>query len=205
MKINKKYKKKLLNFLFFLFLLLYSTGSYSQVFFTNPFGASYFQPKFGINAGTFFNKDDLILDFGLGLEELGYDFSITANGTFRPYYKTVKFKESEHLFYQLNEKVVQFTLDIEKRFYFLQFPNNNKIGLYGLLKVGYFYGMYKGLGENRNQQFALNPGGGLSWQFTKNSRLSLGYLYFKQNPFAIPHTIQLKLNIYFNKGDVDAQ
>lgn len=201
MMLIKKYKKKTFRFLCLVFVLLYSTNGISQAFFINPFAGSYFQPKFGINAGTFFNNEDFILDFGLGLEELGYDFSISANGTFRPYYKSVKFQESDHLYYQLNEKVVQFTLDLEKRFYFLQFLNNSKIGLYGILKIGYFYGTYKGLGENRSQQFALNPGGGLSWQFTKNSRLSLGYLYFKQNPFAQPHMIQLRLSLYINKGD----
>lgn len=203
MLLIQKYKKNLLAFLCFFFMLLSSSNGFGQAFFINPFAGSYFQPKFGINAGTFFNKDDIILDFGLGLEELGYDFSVTANGTFRPYYKTVKFNEGDHLYYQLNEKVIQFTLDIEKRFYFLQFLNYNKIGLYGLLKVGYFYGVYKGLGKNRSQQFALNPGGGLSWQFTKNSRISLGYLYFKQNPFAEPHMIQFKLSLYFNKGDAE--
>ena len=201
----KKFKKKLLAFVCLMFILLNSTNGISQAFFTNPFAGSYFQPKFGINAGTFFNKDDLILDFGLGLEELGYDFSITANGTFRPYFKSVRFKESDNLYYQLNEKVVQFTLDLEKRFYFIQFFNYNKLGLYAGLKIGFFYGTYKGLNENRGQALALNPNAGLSWQFTKNSRISLGYLYFKQNTFAEPHMINFKLSLYINKegGEVN--
>ncbi|HLV42434.1 MAG TPA: hypothetical protein VKY37_09155 [Brumimicrobium sp.] len=167
----------------------------------NPFGVSYFQPKFGLNLGTFFNGEDFLFDFGLGLEELGYDFSITFNGSFRPYYKTVYFKESDKMYWQIEEKVVQFSLDLEKRFYFLEFVNSSKLGLYGILKVGYFYGTYKGLSKNRNQNFGITPGGGLSWQFSKMARLSAGYLYFNQNPYADPHTVNLKLSLYINNQD----
>ena len=201
MTLIKKYRRKLFGFLCLFIGLSFSTNGISQGFFINPFAASYFQPKFGINAGSFFNKDDIIVDFGLAMEELGYDFTVGINGAFRPYYQTVKFKESDHMYYQLNEKVVQFSLDIEKRFYFMQFLNYNKIGLYASLKVGYYYGMYKGLGENRSKQFALDPGAGLSWQFTKVSRISLGYLYFKKNSYREPHMIHVKLSIYFNKVD----
>lgn len=173
-----------------------------QPILSNPFGASYFQPHFGMNMGTIFNHEDFLLDFGLGFDELGYDFSITLNGSFRPYYKTVLIEESSNLFYQVQEKVVQFSLDLEKRFYFIEFVNSSKIGLYGMMKFGYFYGTYKGLSEDRNNTFALTPGAGLSWQFSEVSRLNLGYLYMNQNPYSSPHTVNLKLSFFFNKQTV---
>ena len=196
------FHKTITGLLFVCFLSATPLKSNAQPIPINPFGVSYFQPKFGINMGTFFNHQDLLLDFGVGLEELGYDFSITFNGTFRPYYKTVYFKESDNMYWQIEEKVVQFSIDLEKRFYFFEFENNSKIGLYALLKAGYFYGTYKGLNENRNKDFGITPGGGIAWQFSKLSRLSVGYLYFNQNPYAHPHTINLKLSLYINK---DAQ
>ncbi|PKR79971.1 hypothetical protein CW751_12135 [Brumimicrobium salinarum] len=173
----------------------------AQPIVTNPLSGSYFQPKFGINAATFFNHEDFLLDFGIGLEELGYDFSATFNGSFRPYYKTVFIEQSQNLYWQIEEKVVQFSLDLEKRFYFLEFMNRNKFGLYAHLKVGFFYGTYKGLSENRNQHFGITPSGGLSWQFASNARISAGYLYFNQNPYANPHTFNLKLSLYFGSED----
>lgn len=186
----------------FVFAMVFCISSAkAQAFFTNPFAPSYFQPKFGLNAGTFFNHEDFLFDFGLGLEELGYDFSATINGSFRPYYKKVFFEESDHLYYQVQEKVLQFTLDLEKRFYFLEFKNANKIGLYGILKFGYFFGSYKGLKKARNDSFTFTPGAGLSWQIGKNTRLSLGYLLFNQNPYAHPHTINFKLSLFFNNKD----
>ncbi|WP_417265787.1 hypothetical protein [Brumimicrobium sp.] len=194
----KNLKKTISILLLLTTLLSAPLKSYAQPITLNPFGVSYFQPKFGINMGTFFNHQDFLFDFGLGLEELGYDFSVTFNGSFRPYYKTVFFKEADNLFWQVEEKVVQFSIDLEKRFYFLEFANNSKIGLYALLKAGYFFGTYKGLSKNRNQEFGLTPGGGFSWQFSKMSRFSFGYLYFSQNPYAHPHTFNLKLSLYIN-------
>ena len=196
-----KFHKIIASFLFICFISAAPLKSYAQPIAISPFGVSYFQPKFGINLGTFFNHQDFLFDFGVGLEELGYDFSITFNGSFRPFYKTVYFKESDKMYWQMEEKVVQFSIDLEKRFFFLEFANNSKIGLYALLKTGYFYGIYKGLNKNRNQEFGLTPGGGIAWQFSKVSRFSLGYLYFNQNPYAHPHTINLKLSLYINKDN----
>ncbi|PWH81876.1 hypothetical protein [Brumimicrobium oceani] len=193
------YRKALLTLLTLCFLLVNSFKSTGQPILTNPLAGSYFQPNFGINLGTFFNHEDFLFDFGLGLEELGYDFSATFNGSFRPYYKKVVFEEDENLFYQVQEKVLQFSIDLEKRFYFIHFMNSSKIGLYAMMKFGYFYGTYKGLKENRNKTLSLTPGAGLSWQFSKISRLNLGYLYFNQNPYADPHTINLKLSMFINK------
>jgi len=197
----KKNHRLFLSLLFICFFSISPLRTLSQPIGTNPFAVSYFQPKFGLNVGAFFNHQDFLFDFGLGLEELGYDFSVTFNGSFRPYYKTVHFKESDHLFWQVEEKVVQFSIDLEKRFFFLEFANRSKLGLYGILKAGYFFGTYKGLSKNRNQEFGLTPGGGIAWQFSKMSRLSFGYLYFNQNPYAHPHTFNLKLSLYINKDE----
>ncbi len=195
-------RKIVLSFSLVSFLLVNPMKSNAQPILSNPFSVSYFQPAFGINMGTFFNHEDFLFDFGLGLEELGYDFSATFNGSFRPYYKKVVFKESDNLYYQVQEKVLQFSIDLEKRFYFIQFMNSSKIGMYAMMKFGYFYGTYKGLKENRNKSLAINPGAGFSWQFSKVSRINLGYLYFNQNPYAHPHTINLKLSMFINKDEM---
>src|SRR5690554_1546770 len=89
----------------FLILISFSKIANSQAIFTNPLSTSYFQPKFGINAGMLFNHEDFLFDFGLGLEDLGYDYSVTFNGSFRPYFKKVVFKEADNLYYQVQEKV----------------------------------------------------------------------------------------------------
>ena len=196
---NNIFRKSLLYISLASLLLINPLKSSAQPILTNPFSVSYFQPNFGINLGTIFNHEDFLFDFGIGLEELGYDFSATFNGSFRPYYKKVVFKEEENLYYQVQEKVLQFSIDLEKRFYFVHFMNSSKIGLYAMMKFGYFYGTYKGLKKNRNNTFAVTPGGGLSWQFSKNSRVNLGYLYLNQNPYAHPHMINLKLSIFINK------
>lgn len=182
------------------FLFIVPIKSTAQPILTNPLSASFFQPGFGINMGTFFNHEDFLLDFGLGFEEVGYDFSISLNGSFRPYYKKVIFKETDNLYYQVQEKVLQFSIDLEKRFYFVQFMNSSKLGVYAMMKFGYFYGTYKGLSENRNNSFALTPGAGLSWQFSEYGRVNFGYLNFNQNPYANPHMLNIKLSMFFNKS-----
>jgi len=194
------FRKYILSISLLCFLFLHSFNSNGQPIITNPLAGSYFQPSFGLNMGTIFNHEDFLFDFGLGYEELGYDFSASLNGSFRPYYKTVLSKESENLYYQLQEKVFHFSIDLEKRFYFVQFMNSNKLGLYALMKLGYFYGTYKGFNENRNQSTTITPGAGFSFQFTKSSRLNLGVLYLKQNPSAAPITINLKYSLLINKN-----
>ena len=88
-------RKAILSILFLLIVCPFKSNA--QPILTNPFSGSYFQPSFGINAGTLINTEDFLFDFGLGLEEIGYDYSITFNGSFRPYRKTVLFEESNNL------------------------------------------------------------------------------------------------------------
>lgn len=177
------------------FLIISAHTAYAQPFFRNPIGDGYFSPGFGIQMATIFNHEDFLLDFGLGYEDLGYDFSILLSGTFRPYRKKVFYKESEGLFYQMQEQVIQFSLDIEKRFYFLEMRNGHKFGLFAALKSGYFWGRYNGFSTSQNNQFVFNPTGGFSWQFGRLARLSVGYLYYGQNPYANPHMANIKLNL----------
>jgi len=197
----RKNHKLFLNLLLVGLFLFNFSKTIAQPIILNPVSVSYFQPKFGINTGILFNHEDFLFDLGLGLEEIGYNFSATLNGSFRPYYKTVLSKESDHLYWQLKERVTQFSIDLEKRFFFLEFENRSKIGVYALLKAGYFYGKYKGLSKKRNNEFTVNPGGGITLQFSKMSRLSIGYLYLNQNPYAHPHTFNLKFSIYTHKNN----
>lgn len=183
-----------------LVFLTISSQSFSQPIFTNPFGGSYFQPNFGFSANTMFNLEDFILDFGLGYEEIGYDYTISINGSFRPYFKTGLLEVSDHYYYQVQERVVQFSIDLEKRFYILQFLNDDKFGFYASLKSGFFWGNYKGFSKIKNTQFVANPGAGLSWQFSDICRVSAGYLHFNQNSFAPPGMIQLKFSIWMGKS-----
>lgn len=188
--------------LFFGALLFFTPiKAHAQPIGLNPFAGSYLQPSFGINMGTFFNHEDMLLDFGLGYEELGYDFSITINGAFRPFYNRGKIEMGDQLFYQVKHKAVQFTLDLEKRLYFLQFLNYNKVGIYLGVKAGYAWDLYKGFSRIQNDQFVFLPNAGLSWQFTKVSRLSVGYLFQYNNKFAVPHMANIKLSLYINNDE----
>lgn len=187
----------------YLLLLVIFIGSvqYSsaQIYFSNPFRGTFFQPQFGAAFGSFFNLDDYLLDINAGMDELGYDFSAMIGFSFRPYWKRVRFKAGNHLFYQSEEKIYQISLDLEKRFYFLQYGGGDrkgKVGFYLMGKFGYLWGKYGGFKKARNQNFAINPGAGLSWQFNKIARLSLGYLYFSQTPYVKPHTLLIRLNFY---------
>ena len=181
-----------------LLLMITPLKGYAQPIGVNPFAGSYFQPNFGINLGTFFNHQDLMLDFGVGYEELGYDFSVTLNGAFRPFYNRGKIEVDDQYFYQVKHKAIQFTIDLEKRLYFLQFLNYNKLGIYVGVKAGYAWDTYKGFSKMQNNQFVFLPNAGLSWQFTKMSRLSVGYLFQYNNHFAVPHMANIKLSLYFN-------
>lgn len=190
---------------FLIVILTFALSSKAQVYTRNPLQFSYFQPHFGVNAETYFNGKDLLFSFGLGLEETGYDFSASFNVGFRPYLKKVRIQDenNENTFYQYRERIMLFSIDLEKRFYFLEYAkgdNINRIGLYTLGKFGYFHASYRGLSESLNQRFMITPGAGLSWEF-KNARISLGYLRLDQGNELSPNMINFKLNFFFNIND----
>lgn len=197
----KRLTQHLLGLLLVVSILTVTFTTKAQTYAVNPFNFEYFQPKFGINLGAYFNHEEFLFDFGLGLEELGSDFSATANVSFRPSYKDTKVKQSDHLYYLYKQKSFFFSLDLEKRFYFLVINGNQKLGIYAMAKAGYYHSKYKGISEGLNDRFMISPGAGVSWQFNKNGRLSLGYLYFNQRSRVEPHTIQLRLSFFFNKND----
>lgn len=177
--------------------------SKSQVYTRNPFQFSYFQPHFGINAETYFQGQDILFSFGLGMEETGYDFSASFNVGFRPYLKKVRFQDeqNENLYYQYKERVTLFSIDLEKRFFFLEYTkgdNINRLGLYAKGKFGYLYANYRGLSKSLNQRFLIAPGAGASWEF-KNARISLGYLRLDQGNEMSANMIDFTLNLFFNK------
>lgn len=199
-------KKKLLSL--FTILTLVVAHADAQTYFTNPFGGSYFQPKANLHVGSFFTNKDILVDIGVGFDEIGYDFSITLNGSFRPYLKTILFEESDHFYIQARERILQFSLDFEKRFYFLEYGSDSrsgKIGIYGLLKVGYFFGIHKGFSGTQNEAFALNPGGGLSWQMNDVARLSAGYLYYNQKVYEHNQPHNIYISFAFILGGDNAQ
>lgn len=198
--------KLIIGILLCIALLGKTNTAVAQVYFVNPLRGTYFQPNLGIKLGTFFNQKDFLLDFGVGLDELGYDFSATASFSFRPYIKTVRYPVADHLYYQTEEKLYQISIDLEKRFYFLSYGKSipqGKIGIYVLGKFAYFWGKYSGFNEARNKTFIINPGAGLSWQLPKVLRISLGYLYFPQNPFVKPHMLQLKFNLFIGNNSTE--
>lgn len=193
----------ILTLLVLIFLIPFS-GS-AQIYTRNPLQTSYFQPHFGFNAETYFHGKDVLFSFGLGLEETGYDFSASFNVGFRPYLKKVRIQDEndENLFYQYRERILLFSIDLEKRFYFLEYAkgdNINKIGVYTLGKFGYFHANYRGLSQSLNQRFLIAPGAGFSWEF-KNARISLGYLRLDQGNELSPNMINFRLNFFFNKNN----
>jgi len=187
-----------------IFLMSVSFSSKAQMYTRNPFQVSYFQPHFGINAETYFNGSDILFSFGLGLEETGYDFSASFNIGFRPYLKKVRFQDeqNENLYYQYRERITLFSIDLEKRFYFLEYSkgdNINRVGAYAKGKFGYLYANYRGLSESLNQRFLIAPGAGASWEF-KNARLSLGYLFLDDGSERSSNMIDFTISLFFNKN-----
>ena len=200
MKFNKAYSL-IVSLLFSSFLLLSPKSTFAQPIALNPFAGSYLQPSAGFSVGTLFNHQDFMLDFGIGYEELGYDFSITFNGAFRPFYNRGRIEIDDHLYYQVKHKAIQFSIDLEKRFYFLQFLNYNKLGVYLGLKSAYAWDNYRGFTLKQNTGFAFQPNAGISWQFSKVSRLSVGYIYRSKSAFENPHMANIKLSLYLNTED----
>jgi hypothetical protein len=185
----------------FIFCLSYSKTSSAQGIYTvSPFAASYFDPHFGVQAESYFNLNDFYVGFGIGLEDTGYDYTASFNVGFRPYFKKVLIEKEEDLFYQYHEKTFLVSIDLEKRFYFLEYAGENRIGIYAGGKFGYFFGNYRGISENLTKKFLIAPGAGLSWEF-KNARMNLGYLFLNGSEELTPHMIQFKLSFFFNKND----
>jgi hypothetical protein len=185
----------------FIICLSFNNKSKAQgIYPVSPFAASYFDPHFGIQAESYFNLDDFYFSFGLGLEDTGYDYSASLNVGFRPYFKKVLIEKEENIFGQYHEKTFLISIDLEKRFYFLEYGGENRIGLYAGGKFGYFFGNYRGVSENFTKKFLIAPGAGLSWEF-KNARINLGYLLLDGSEELTPHMIQFKLNLFFNKND----
>ncbi len=181
-------------------ILLILHTAHGQIYTVSPFKMSYFQPNVGLNIEPYFNGQDIIMSFGVGLEEKGYDFSSTFNVGFRPYLKKVRIQEEENLFYQYRERVLLFSLDIEKQLYFLEYAKgdyNNHIGLYAKAKLGYMHANYRGLSESLKNGFTVAPGAGLAWDM-KNARLSAGYLLFDQQNNIPNGMIDIMLTIYLN-------
>jgi hypothetical protein len=197
--------KRIVVLLLLSFTLLSSTfTSTAQVFTRNPFQFSYFQPHFGINAESYFHGNDLLFSFGLGLEETGYDFGASFNVGFRPYLKKVLIQDEndDNTYYQYRERIMLFSIDLEKRFFFLEYAkgeNLNRIGIYTKAKFGYLHANYRGLSESLNQRFLIAPGAGASWEF-KNARISLGYLRLDQGNEMSANMIDFTLNLFFNKN-----
>ncbi|MEX1190454.1 MAG: hypothetical protein WED10_03470 [Brumimicrobium sp.] len=194
-------KTDYLTLLLFVVFTFYSKNSNAQgVYPISPFAANYFDPHFGIQAETYFNLDDIYFSFGLGLEDTGYDYGASLNLGFRPYFRKVLIEESENLFYQYHEKLFFLSIDLDKRFYFLEYGGDNRLGIYLAGKFGYLFGNYRGISKSLTDKFQISPGAGFAWEF-KNARLNLGYLNFQTSEDLSPHMIQIKLNLFFNKND----
>lgn len=198
--------KKSISYLVLLLSLLCCTvQSNAQIYPRNPLQVAYFQPHFGINAESYFHNNDILFSFGAGMEETGYDFSTSFNIGFRPYLKKVRFQDeqNENLYYQYRERIMLFSIDVEKRFFFLEYASekhNNRIGLYTRGKFGYFYANYRGLSESLNQRFMIAPGLGATWE-SKNVRFSLGYLRLDTRSETSPNMIDFTINLFFNKNN----
>lgn len=197
-KLKIKYWKVLIALT--IILSMGKTSSAQGIYPISPFSANYFDPHVGFQFESYFNLDDFHLSFGAGLEDTGFDYSASFNVGFRPYFKQVLMKREENLFYQYHEKTFLISIDLEKRFYFLEYKGENRIGLYTGAKFGYFFGNYRGVSKSFINKFLIVPELGVSWEF-KNARLNLGYLLLNGSEKLSPNMIQFKLNLFFNKND----
>lgn len=179
-------------FITFLFLV----GSYSiltaQMYFHSPIEKGYFSPHFSISGETYFNGNDLLVDFGVGLDDRGWDYSAMFNVGFRPFIKKVLVEEENNQLFQYREKVFLVSLDLEKRFHFFNFGEYKEVGAYVSSKFGYFFGNYRGVSEYPHNRWMIVASSGLSVQL-KNTILSLGYMNFNTKSDESNHMVQLKV------------
>jgi hypothetical protein len=186
-----------------LLTFFFSNNANAQLIPRNPLSTSVFSPHFGITAESYFNANDFLLSFGMGLEETGYDFSASFNVGFRPYLKKIRIQDEniENLYYQYRERVTLFSIDLEKRFFFLDYfskvDKHHRFGLYAKAKFGFLYVNYRGLSNSGQNRFLIAPGTGLSWEM-KNVRISAGYLQFDQGSEVSSNMIDITLNLFFN-------
>ncbi|MDX1653425.1 MAG: hypothetical protein R3277_13085 [Brumimicrobium sp.] len=188
---------------FFLIVFALNPFIYSQsqgMYPVNPIANGYFEPHFGIRAESYFSAEDIFVSFGMGMDDLGWDYSASLNFGFRPYFKKVLIKEAEALYYQFREKLYFLSIDLEKRFFFLEYEGEKKLGIYTQGKFGYLFGDYRGYSGGVNSRFLISPSAGAVWQ-AKNVRIGLGYLHLETSDQSSPNHIELKLNFFLNKPE----
>lgn len=174
-----------------LFLIGFEHYSNAQMYFHNPFEQGYFSPHLSISGETYFNTNDVLFDFGVGIDDRGWDYSAMLNVGFRPYIKKIRVENDNQLF-QYRERIYFISLDLEKRFQFFNFGDRREVGMYVSSKFGYFFGSYRGVSDYPNNKWMIVPASGLSVQL-KHAIFSLGYMNFNNESNSTNHMVQLKV------------
>lgn len=193
-------KRKPATFTFVLALLSIACSSvHAQSFFIrNPLESMGAQPHLSISGEVYANTKDVLLDFGIGIDDVGYDYTARLNFAFRPYTKTVLTEIEEKEWRQYFERLYIISLDLEKRFNFILFGDNNRFGPYLASKFGYFLSDYRGMSKHPNQGFKIIPAAGLGIQFD-HSTFSLGYLFLNNGTDDLNGMLQFKYAFTFYK------
>lgn len=165
-------------------------------FIRNPLQSMGASPKFSISAESYFNSKDVYFDFGIGVDDIGYDYSARLNFGFRPYTKTVISEIAEKEFMQYWERSYIISLDLEKRFNFMVFGDDNRFGPYVASKVGFFLADYRGVSKHPSSGFKLIPSTGLNLKINHSS-FSVGYLFLNNGSDELHHMLQLKYAFTF--------
>lgn len=183
----------------FTFLIILGTHQFlnSQTYFHNPLEQGYFSPHFSVSGETYFNTNDFLFDFGIGLDDRGWDYSAMFNVGFRPFIKKIRVEGENNQLFQYREKVYFVSVDLEKRFQFFNFGDRKELGIYISSKLGYFFGNYRGVSEYPHNRWMMAPATGLSIQL-KDAILSLGYMNFNNVSNESNNMIQLKISLSLN-------
>lgn len=183
-----------------LLVLTSITSGFSQSFFIrNPLEHMGAQPHFSLSGEVYANKKDVLLDFGIGMDDIGYDYTARLNFAFRPYTKRVLSEIEEKEWRQYWERLYIISLDLEKRFNFMIFGDNNRFGPYLATKIAYFLADYRGMSKHPNAGFKFIPSTGLGIQFG-HSTYSLGYLFLNNGTDDLNGMLQFKYAYTFYKN-----
>lgn len=169
----------------------------SQPYLANPFVFSNPDFDFGVSTESYFNLDDVFIGFGIGTDDANNDWGASINFDFRPYFKKVSIEDSPNFYYQYREKLFFLSIDLNKKFYFLKFAQNEgQLGLYAEGRFGYLFGNYRGVSRGPENKFMIVPAGGIIYD-QKPVSIYLGYLYFNSGSDAGNNMINLGLHLHF--------
>ena len=189
--------------LFFLILCINFSGK-TQTYTLNPFQGGYFDPHPAVGGNLILNTEEFLFSFMAGMNDAGYDYYVGLEFGTRAVRRQIEVKDKDisNLYYQYHENINFFSLDLEKRFYFLGFQDKNKVGLYTGLRTGYLWGNYRGFSNYDNSKWFFSPDLGGVVTF-RNTSVKLGYTLLDIPSVENNNYLNIEVSYVFNRHKND--